>query len=202
MVPTLETLLTEGLKAVPNLLVALITLGLGWLVGQRLTLSWNLRQKRRELDLSNAKEFQALYGEFFAVWKLWNYYTRDIGDKSLPGASRWELLNRACAAEAGMESIFVRLASERNLSDTQVESLGQFRQLYQTLREVIRDNKPLRWDHSEHPEYVKFKRLGAEVAYFIVTDTDKDKAAAGKHADALIGITANRHEDRRVLGGT
>ena len=144
----LETLLTEGLKAVPNLLVALITLGLGWLVGQRLTLGWNLRQKRRELDLSNAKEFQALYGEFFAVWKLWNYYTRDIGDKSLPGASRWELLNRACAAAAGMESIFVRLASERDLSDAQIESLGQFRQLYQTLREVIRDNEPLCWDHS------------------------------------------------------
>ncbi len=198
----MDTLLTEGLKAIPNLLVALITLGLGWVVGQRLTLNWNLRQKRRELDLSNAKEFQSLYGEFFAVWKLWNYYVRDIGDKSLPGASRWELLNRACTAEAGMEAIFVRLASERNLSEGQVHSLGQFRQLYQKLREVIRDNEPLQWNHSEHPEYMNFKCLGAKVAYFIVSDEDKDKAAAAKHADALVGITSNRKEYRRKVAGT
>jgi hypothetical protein len=195
----MDILLTEGLKAIPNLLVALLTLGLGWIVGQRLTLNWNLRQKRRELDLSNAKEFQALYGEFFAVWKLWNYYIHDVGHKSLPGASRWELLNRACTAEAGMEAIFVRLASERNLSEGQVNSLGQFRQLYQKLREVIRDNEPLPWNHSEHPEYMDFKRLGAQVAYFIVSDEDKDKTAAGKHADALVGITANRYENRKKI---
>jgi hypothetical protein len=198
----MDPILTEWLKVIPNLFVALITLGLGWVVGQRLTVNWNLRQKRRELDLSNAKEFQLLYGEFFAIWKLWNYYIRDIGAKELPGASRWELLKRACTAEAGMEAIFVRLASERNLSEEQIESLGQFRQLYQKLREGIRDNQPLRWDHSEHPEYMNFKRLGSQVAYFIVSDEDKDKLAAVKHANALVGITSNRHENRNRLAGT
>lgn len=187
-------------KAAPDLAVAAVTGFVILLAGQRVAYVWAIRQKRRELDLSNAKEFQLLYGEFFAIWKLWNYFIRDIGQESLPDASRWELLKRACAAEAAMEAIFVRLASERNLSDEQIESLGQFRQLYQNLREAIRDNEPLEWDHAEHPDYMKFKRLGSQVAYFIVSDADKDKVAAAKHADALVGITSNRHELKKMAG--
>ncbi len=37
----------EILKASLNLLVVLITLGLGWFIGQRLTIKWNLIQKQR-----------------------------------------------------------------------------------------------------------------------------------------------------------
>src|SRR5262249_42640723 len=66
---------------------AVVTLGLGWVVGQRLTSYWSFRQKHREIDLSVAQDFHRLYGEFFAVWKLWNYYIRDVGGSNLPGAS-------------------------------------------------------------------------------------------------------------------
>ena len=39
---------TEIEKAILNLLVALVTLGAGWFVGQRLSFRWNIRQKQRE----------------------------------------------------------------------------------------------------------------------------------------------------------
>lgn len=48
---------------------------------------WNLQLKRRESDLATVKVFHNLYGEFFAVWKLWNYYVRDIGPDAFADAS-------------------------------------------------------------------------------------------------------------------
>ena len=157
-------LLTEFFRSIPTLVVALITLGCGWLIGQRVTAEWNMRQKKKELDLQTAQEFTSLYGEFFAVWKLWNYYIRDIGAQALPGASRWELLQRASKAEAAMEGIFVRLASQRRLLENEIKLLQQFRQIYQSLREAIRDDQPLIWDSSDHPQYLAFKRLATGVA--------------------------------------
>ena len=63
----------ELLKAILTLGISLLTIALGWFVGQRLNVRWNLRQKQRELDLTTAHDFHMLYGEFFAIWKLWNY---------------------------------------------------------------------------------------------------------------------------------
>ena len=57
----------------PKLLTYLIFLGLGWLIGKRLTILWSGRQKQNEQDLDAARDFHALYGDFFALWKLWNY---------------------------------------------------------------------------------------------------------------------------------
>src|SRR5262245_31485222 len=53
--------------------------------------------------------------------------------------SRWDLLDRACTCEGNLESILVRLASERPLESDDIEVLGCFRQLYQKLRQCIRD---------------------------------------------------------------
>ena len=50
----------------------LVLLVLTWLIGQRLSYEWGVRQKRRELQLASLQEFYGAYGEFFAVWKLWN----------------------------------------------------------------------------------------------------------------------------------
>ncbi len=62
--------------------ISVVTLLLGWLVGVRITAAWTLRQKRRELELSAAHELYRLYGEFFAVWKLWNYACSGVtGDR-------------------------------------------------------------------------------------------------------------------------
>ena len=133
-----ETLTIAALKEVPKLVSALVGLGLVWFVGQRLTVFWNLRQKQRENDLATARDFHSLYGEFFAIWKLWDYYVEYRKSKSLPEVSQWSLLERACVAEGKLESTLVRLVSERDLTASEIALLAQFRQLYQILRESYR----------------------------------------------------------------
>lgn len=66
--PAMADLTSELTRGGINLAVTLIVLLAGWLVGQRLTYQWNLRQKRRESDLATAQDLQRLYGDFFAVW--------------------------------------------------------------------------------------------------------------------------------------
>jgi len=189
----MNTLLDAILNEVPKLISSLVLLALAWFVGQRLTVGWNLRQKRKENDLATARDFHALYGEFFAIWKLWNYYVRDIGADSLEGASRWSLLMRACEAEGKLESTFVRLACERSLGPEDIAILGRFRQVYQQLRQAIRDDRPLMWDRSAHPEYVSFKTLAPQVASLIVGDggASPDRRLA---AIVLEEITSNKWE--------
>src|ERR1700722_19702542 len=48
-----------------------LTLGLAWLVGNSLTTRWDTVKKQAELDLAAMEQFYKIYGEFFAVWKLW-----------------------------------------------------------------------------------------------------------------------------------
>ena len=74
------------LATIPVLAGVLVT----GLVGSRFGYWWNLQLKRREADLASMKTFHELYGEFFAVWKLWNYFARDIGPEHFPDASRWK----------------------------------------------------------------------------------------------------------------
>ena len=191
----------EGVKAVFSLGVAVVTLGFGWLIGQRLSNYWSYRQKQKEIDLSAAQDFHRLYGEFFAVWKLWNYFIRDVGATNLPGATRWELLKRACDAESFVERVFVKLAAERALSPLDRDRLGSFRQGYQSLREAIRDNQPLRWDSSTHPEYLAFKSLAVEVAMLIQVGTVVHANVLANHVQALLDITSNRFEGTWVKAG-
>lgn len=183
----LDRLLDSAVVEAPKLVTYLIFLGLGWLVGKRLTVLWSRQQKSNEQDLDAVREFHALYGEFFALWKLWNYYLHDLGPQALPGASRWELLDRACKSEAKLEATLVRLASHKLLTDGEVVILGRFRQHYQMMRAAIRDNVPLGWDHSEHPDYIEFKKLAPQVAAIIVGDKVVDK-------DLLARITSNIYE--------
>jgi len=180
-------MLDSAAVELPKLLATLVFLGLGWVIGKQLTILWSRRQKQNEQDLDAARSFHALYGDFFALWKLWNYYVRDLGAEALPGASRWQLLDRACGSEAKLESMFVRLASQRALSPKDIETLGRFRQRYQQLREAIRDNIPLPWDHSEHPDYVEFKILAPQVACIIAGSGDARR-------ELLTRITSNIYE--------
>lgn len=179
------------LNSIPVLLGVLAT----GLVGAGLGFWWNLQLKRRESDLATVKVFHDLYGEFFAVWKLWNYYVRDIGPDVFPDASRWELLERASAAEGGMEAILIGLASKHRSSPTSLDALGQFRQLYQQLRESIRNNRALEWDHSGHPIYMAFKGLAPVIAYLIRTGRDVDDVIFKQQTEAWLEVTHNRHEE-------
>lgn len=161
-------LIDAGLRELPKLVSALILLLLAWFVGQRISMNWNLRQKQKENEVQAAHNFHTLYGEFFAIWKLWNYYVRDLGAEQLPDVSRSSLLDRACSAEGRLESTLVRLACDDALDRSQIAVLGQFRQLYQQLRQSIRDNKALAWDHADHPHYLAFKATAPKVVSLIV----------------------------------
>ena len=162
-----DNLYDAAIKELPKLGSGVVLLCLAWLVGQRLTYTWNLRQKQKETDLTTLRDFQMLYGEFFAIWKLWNYLIRDIADQELVGASRWTLLDRAATAEGKLESTIVKIACDKHLTPNEIELLGRFRQRYQKLRQSIRDNRALTWDSSQHPEYVQFKRLSPKVGALI-----------------------------------
>jgi hypothetical protein len=108
----------EILKAFLSSIPVLVDVLATGLVGAGLTYLWNLQLKRREADLATLKLFHDLYGEFFAVWKLWNYYVRDIGSDAFPDASRWKLLERALAAEGSMEGVLIGLATKHRISRT------------------------------------------------------------------------------------
>ncbi|MGV9870578.1 hypothetical protein [Rhodococcus koreensis] len=188
----MDALLDAVWKQIPGFIASVILLVLAWFIGNRLTYKWNLRQKRRELDLAAARSFHALYGEFFTVWKLWNYFVRDVGAEPLKGASRWDILKRACEAEGKLESTLVLLSCEHRLEPEDIETLGHFRQLYQQLREAIRDNYALEWDGSEHPDYVSFKTLAPKVASLVVSE--RPASSPDGAADALRRITSNEWE--------
>jgi hypothetical protein len=184
----LKMLLDSAAVETPKLLTYLVFLGLGWLIGKRLTVLWSHEQKENEEDRVAARVFHQLYGDFFALWKLWNYSLCDPGSQTAPGTSRWELLDRACNTEGKLEALFVSLAaSQRSLANNEIETLGRFRQRYQQLREAIRDNVPLKWDYSEHPDYKEFKSLAPQVAAIIVR-------SGRVRQELLLKITSNVYE--------
>jgi hypothetical protein len=189
-----QIFLVALVQEVPKVLSAGAAFFFVWLVGRHLTSDWSLSQKARELDLAAMHEFHALYGEFFALWKLWNYKREDSESTAFPDASRWDLLSRATVAEGKLEAALVRAASSKRLSSEDVQRLGEFRQLYQRLREAIRGDQRLAWDWSDHPEYRRFKELAPHVAELIRRDS-----SAGLPKDSgstILRITSNEHEKK------
>jgi hypothetical protein len=184
----------QASKLNPALLVAL----LGWFVGLRLANSWNLRQKRKELDLETARDFHTIYGQFFAVWKLWaNAHFKPHTDKPIdppPPEDAWrEVLRRACDVEGSLESLLVRIVCEKALSDEEIADLGIFRQLFQELRESIRDRCALNWWSSEAEPYAGFKARAARLASLIVAD--KNPPTKEEAATRLLEITSSAWRD-------
>jgi hypothetical protein len=184
-------LVLELARGAISLAVTLIGLGVGWVFGQRLAYQWNLRQKRRETDLSTVQDLQRLYGEFYAVWKLWDSVARArAGDPAV----RAELLRRASDVEALVERLVIKLATERHLSATDRDVLGKFRQGCKVLRRSIELGEPLPWGSSEHADYVAFKRLSVRVTLMVQQDYVPAAISSREAFDALQAITANRHE--------
>lgn len=183
----------ELVKYSPRFLGSLLLLGFGWLIGNRITHYWNCRKSKQELDLEASKIFQSLYGEFFEIWKLWNYYRRDIGAENFPEDLWWRVMDRACTAEGRLEALLVSISCEKHLSEDEIEVLGLFRQGFQQLRESIRDYEPLNWNSSKNPEYTKFKNLSPQVHSLIVRDSAKPPTPLDA-ATQLKKITSNQWE--------
>lgn len=180
--------------AIKTVLAALVTLLVAVLIGNSLTARNDALKKKRELDLNAAQRFFDLYGEFFAVWKLWNSVVSAKGIPfeftNLPDL-RWNLYARAAAAEGQVESLMVKVVTERSLDESDLRRLGQFRQAYQTLRESIRYRKAIEWHGSATPEYVAFKKLACAFAQILEGDTANKLERA---QNQLRTITSNRHE--------
>jgi hypothetical protein len=152
-----------GFEIVKALIGPVVAVGLAWLVGNRLSSEWALRQRRRENSLASVAEFYRLYGEFFALWKLCNYAFRDA-DHEMDEGALWDLMRRAAALEANGEAILLRIASELALTPDDIRTLGLFRQGVQLLRQSIVKERILGWSSSEHREYQAFKGLSVGVA--------------------------------------
>lgn len=178
-----EKIFLEVFKAALSSILLIVT----WLLGQRIIAYWDDRKKRNEMDIAAGHRFFELYGEFKAINRLWNIFcnnthpklmegNRAKGDKviTIPEANevRWELLKRAAAAESGVESLVLKLAAERELSEERLETLGLFRQAYQKLREAIRVDKQLGWGRG-CPQYQLFNDLAAEFAQMLSLDATR-----------------------------
>lgn len=170
-----------------TLLIVIGTVG----VGQAIVASWQMRNKRRELDIETSLQFQQMYGEFKDIWRIWKVLRGNKAvDLLIPEDARFELLKRATAAESKVEAIVVKLAVERQLSESQITDIGLFRQGFQRLRQKIRDNKKLDFNYT-HPEYRLFNERAAAVAGIILSEAPRkppDGRLAAKHLEAISKI--------------
>ncbi|MBA7652569.1 hypothetical protein ES703_60404 [subsurface metagenome] len=192
----------EILKALLNVIVAIFTLIFGLFVGKRLAVYWAIRQKRKEIELNSLNQFYELYGEFFSIWKLWNWLKENKKENSPAYKEKhWKLLNRACIAEAKVETILLKITSERYLSKEDIANLGRFRQAYQTLGEFIKYDNKIEWYYSENPEYLSFKKLSVSVASLLRIDTIfQEKLPNPKEGfKAFKKVTSNLWEDNWLV---
>ena len=204
-----EAMQLELMKGLVSLLVPVLSAVLLYFVGRYLTDRYSEQKKRaelallqasqsaqkqRELQLEAAARFYQLYGEFFAVWKLWSAAKSGKVAPEQPQAYRAELYRRACAAEGDMEAVLVRLATEYHLGQSEIEVLGKFRQAYQSIREALRADRELGWGTSDHPQYAAFKRLACSVASLLAAHTPTGLPTAQASATVLREITDNKWE--------
>lgn len=61
-------ILEELLK---SLFTPIISLFIAWSIGYRLTMSYAMKQKKKEGVLSTVNEFQNIYSEWFSMAKKW-----------------------------------------------------------------------------------------------------------------------------------
>lgn len=184
----------KALEALFSLIGGLGIVGLGWLVGLGLTAKWNIRQKRREFELTTLGDFYKLYGELFTVLKLWHAYKDGM---EAPDNTRWNLLERAARVDGSIEAMLIKVTSERQLPDETISNLGKMRQGFQRLRESIRDGDRLDWGYSEHEEYAELKRLSSFFSTMLVSEKNNDFEGPEpiEAAKAFIYMTANEREN-------
>ena len=176
-------------------ILALVILYITWAVGQRFITHWELKRKARELDLSIATQFQQLFGEFKEIWRLWKALKSSppLQGFVFPEDARWQLLVRASAAEGRVEAIFVKLATDRSLTSTEVRNLGLFRQAYQLLRQGIRDDKSMEYGYRD-PQYRLFNELGCKVAHTLAGSASHHRPTLDQACDAFENILGYRTE--------
>jgi hypothetical protein len=185
----------EVWKALLNFIVAGAGLLLTWFIGYMIGDQHAEKRKRRELDLALASSFYTHYGEFRAVWKLWNRLRYELQTKPpLFEPARRDLLERANHAEGGLEAALLKLASERVLTRKEQEDLGNLRQAFQVLRERIELGEEVSYGKSQDPDYLEFKRLATRFGVLLASSGKLPKPGQAKAA--FWEITHNKYEPR------
>jgi hypothetical protein len=195
----LSDLELELVKTLLSLGVTLITLLLGWLIGQRLSAYWAFRQKQKEIDLNTLNKFYSLYGEFFAVWKLWHFLREEDSAKTIDlkhgrfEEVRLDLVNRISKAEGELEAIFVKVSTEKDLEDSDILILGKFRETFQQLRDAIKSGNNLDWRGPNSAPYKSFKRLAFLVSTILVGNVNLKQVVA--RSKTFIQVTDDTWKD-------
>jgi hypothetical protein len=180
--------------------------GVAGIIGHQLSLTWAIKQKRRELGISATNQFYELYGEFFALIKYSNFIFRDSkGRFELDKADWLKLMERVTALESKSEALVLRLTSEvcLNPSDKDISKLvdlGHFRQGVQLLRKAATKGKVLGWNRSNHPQYEKFKQLAVSVAEMVRLVGVEAQPSVDTAKQQLLFVTDNaRHNEWREM---
>ena len=183
-----------------------VALGLAWLIGDRLSFQWELRRKYRELDVESLQEFYRLYGEFFALLKLWDAWKRRGQAEATDEAALQQILQRATDAEGRVEALLLKIASERHLDANQRDVLGAFRQGYQILRESMREDRAVEWNYANYEPYAAFKTLACVISNLLSSNRPlrSQPTSAESSIQAFAQITSHAYENPRPgrTGGT
>lgn len=166
----------ELMKASFSAVVTILGLLLTWIIGQRLASRWIIWQKRREIELATTIKFYELVGEFLAVWRMWTSAKKDA-DTNNRNAVRWQLLERATAAEGSMEAICLKILVERKLSESEAHTLGVFRRLYQEAKYRILQQNTLD-QVFEDQIYQTFKLYAVKVSCMLPVSSDSRPRAS------------------------
>jgi hypothetical protein len=151
--------------------VVIAAVGGQWIVNQ-----YQLAQKKRESRLELARfvrerqyesleQLYSLFGQFMSLYRIINSEDTDLTDIDI----RQNLLRRCAEAEAGVDAVILRVASEftHEYQASLAESLGNLRQSVQIWRERISEGKRLPFISSEQQDYVRFKTAFAQAATYL-----------------------------------
>lgn len=153
-----------------KLFVTFIGLAGAWGVGNNLSTRWQLIRKRKEMELEAAQSFYETYGEFYAVWKIWNLLlleSKDLTNEAFL-TSRAELFSRASAMEGKIEATLLKVVSEMKLTNSDLENLGELRQAFGVIRTCIRKKQPIPFTNDSHPLYKRLKELAPTFGSLLV----------------------------------
>jgi hypothetical protein len=177
------------------LVAVVLTLAGGWLITTRVSDHWDQVKRRRETDLAAAEEFQRLYGEIFAVWKIWNAIPERKIEIKDSAEARWDCLKRTADIEGRVEALLAKISAERELSPKDKAALGAVRQGFQSLRNAIEKDEPLPWWGSEVEPYAAFKDLAVYTSGLLsASSISKRNPSRDDAAKTFRQITSNKHE--------
>src|SRR5262249_41747499 len=142
--------------------------------------------------------------ELLCLCRLWNIYFTDIKSKQnhweenqISSTLRWDLLERAAVTEGKFEALLIKIASERQLNDSDVKILGIFREICQTIRESIRDYREVPWDAAEAVNYKTVKLLSSSVGCLLASEHPWKKPSVQSSVESLLLITRSSPKDRK-----